>query len=175
MNMQWTETMRKLGSLLFVLMWMPFTCIFVGMAAEYGEWGRELVARFPALLTPSEDGLSTLSSVSMLVTFGTMFLAMGLVFGAPLLAGIANRRLQRSGTQAHATIKSAAQTGTYINENPVVRFELEVFPATGGTFDAATEMLVQQVEIPQFQPGNQVAVRYDPVTLEVAISTEPLP
>jgi hypothetical protein len=175
MNMRWTETMRKLGSLLFVLMWVPFTCIFAGMATEYGDWGRELVARFPALLTPSEDGLSTLSSVSMLVTFGTMFLAMGLVFGAPLLAGIANRRLQRRGTRAHATIKSAAQTGTYINENPVVRFELEVFPATGGAFDAATEMLVQQVEIPQFQPGNQVAVRYDPVTLEVAISREPLP
>jgi hypothetical protein len=36
-------------------------------------------------------------------------------------------------------------------------------------------MLVQQVEIPQFQPGNEVAVRYDPVTLEVAISRETLP
>ena len=175
MNMRTIERMRKLGTLVFVFMWVPFTCIFAGMATEYGDWGRQLAARFPSLLMPRPSGLSLLSAVSMAVTFGAMFIAMGLTFGAPLLAGIANRRLQRSGTLARATIKAAAQTGTYINENPVVRFELEVQPATGGAFDAETEMLVQQVEIPQFQPGNEVAVRYDPVTLEVAISREPLP
>lgn len=175
MNMRRIEWMRKLGSLVFVLMWAPFTCIFAGMVAEYGEWGRQLAARFPYLLMPSQDGLSTLSLAAMIVTFGAMFVSMGLTFGAPLLAGLANRRLRRRGTLARARIKGAAQTGTYINQNPVVRFELEVFPVTGGPFDAATEMLVPQVEIPQFQPGKEVAVRYDEETLEVAISREPLP
>lgn len=175
MNMRTVERMRRLGWVLFAAMWVPFTCVFCGMAAEYGAWGRALANRFPYLLAPNPDGFSTLSGIAFVVTFGAMFVSIGLLIGAPLLAGIANRRLARSGTLARARIKSAAQTGTYINDNPVVRFELEVQPATGGPFDAEAEMLVQQIEIPQFQPGMQVAVRYDPVTLEVAISREPVP
>ncbi len=175
MNMRTVERMRRLGWIVFAAMWVPFTCVFAGMVAEFGGWGRQLAASFPLLLAPNADGFSTLSGVAFVMTFGAMFVSMGLLLGAPLLAAIANRRLACGGTLARATIKSAAQTGTYINDNPVVRFELEVQPVTGGPFDAEAELLVQLIEIPKFQPGKEVAVRYDPVTLEVAISREPLP
>jgi hypothetical protein len=89
-----------------------------------------------------------------------------------LLAWYQNRRLMNSGSHATARILTATQTGTYINENPVVHFTLEVRPASGQPFDAEAEQLVNQMQIPRFQPGEHVQVRYDPDTLEVTISDE---
>lgn len=174
--MERIRRMRKLGSLLFVLMWLPFTCIFVGMAGEMGGVGADFadaVSEFiPGLLEIQPSGASTLTMVSFILTFGVMLAAMALIFGAPLLAGLQNRKILRSGRAAPARILSVTQTGTYINQNPVVRFTLEVQPADGMPFEAEAERLVYQTQIPQFQPGSAVPVRYDPETLEVAISDE---
>ena len=120
-------------------------------------------------------GLSILSGVSMFVTFGMMFAAMALIFGAPLLAGLENRKLRSTGSLARAKVLSANQTGTYINENPVVHFTLEVQPDGEPPFQADAERLVPMVRLAALQPGSEVAVRYDPQTLETAISDEALP
>lgn len=158
---------------MFMLLWLPFACIFVGMASQMGRLGVQLAAwvdRFlPGLFTPGSSGLSLLSSVSLTVTIVMSALAMLLIFGSSAVAGLQNRRLLQNGRQASATIVSATATGTYINNNPMVRFMLEVQPPDRSPFHAEAERLVQQMQIPTLQPGASVQVRYDPDTQEVAI------
>lgn len=165
--------MRRYGWLAFGLMWIPFTCIFAGMASEFGYIGRNMAevvdGFFPGLMTAGGDDLSLFSMVSMVVMFGMMFVAMGLLIGSSVVAGLGNRRLLKSGKPAQAKIVSANQTGTYINDNPEVHFVLEVQPEGERPFSAEAQRVVPQIEIPQLQPGSLVNVRYDPRTLEVAI------
>jgi hypothetical protein len=68
----------------------------------------------------------------------------------------------QTGHSAKAKILDANQTGTYINEQPQVRFVLEVTPASGAPFQSQAIMTVPQIKVPQVQPGNTVDVRYDP-------------
>jgi hypothetical protein len=71
--------------------------------------------------------------------------------------------LQREGTPAQATILSIEHTGTSINEQPVVRLEVKVQPPDGPAYEATIKrLLISDLEIPQYQPGNVIAVRYDP-------------
>jgi hypothetical protein len=171
--MKLVESMRRVGSLMFLFMWIPFTCIFVGMAGEMGSFGRSLAAwidRFlPGLLAINNSGTSTLSDISTTITIAMSVLSMLLIFGSPALAAILNRRLIKNGRQATAKIVSLEQTGTYINNNPVVRFVLEVDRPDGRPFHAEAERLVPLVQIGSLQPGASVQVRYDPDSLEVAI------
>jgi hypothetical protein len=74
----------------------------------------------------------------------------------------ANRRLLSTGQVAKAKILQANQTGTYINEQPQVRFLLEVTPTGGVPFQSQATMTIPQIKIPQVQPGSTVDVRYDP-------------
>src|SRR3989304_597643 len=39
MNMNTVAILRRVGTLLFILMWIPFVCVFVGMAQEFGSAG----------------------------------------------------------------------------------------------------------------------------------------
>jgi hypothetical protein len=61
-------------------------------------------------------------------------------------------------------------TGTTINQDPLVRMVLEVHPPGGAPFQAETERLVSRLQIPQIQPGMVVEVKYDPATNAVALA-----
>ena len=158
-------------------MWVPFTCVFVGMAPEMGGIGRHfagwLERIIPGLFDLQSWGLSMLTTISLVLTFGFMFAAMAFLFGTPILAGFRNRRVLRTGRTGEGRIVSVAQTGMYVNNNPVVRITLEVTPSDGRPFEAETEKLISLTQIPQFQPGALVPVRYDPDTQEVAIGEAP--
>jgi hypothetical protein len=81
----------------------------------------------------------------------------------PLFTGAAKRKkLIASGVSARAVITSLDQTGTYINEQPKCRIGLRVEPEQGPPFDTAAVQVVMLTQIPQFQPGQVVTVRYDP-------------
>jgi len=168
---------RRVGWLLFAFMWIPFTCVFVGMAPEFGGIGgsfaRWVDGIIPGLFDPQPWGAGWLTTISFVLTFALMFAAMAFLFGTPLLAGIRNRRVLRSGRSGEGRVVSVAQTGTYINNNPVVRITLEVTPSDGRPFQAETEKLINQIQIPQYQPGAVLPVRYDPDTQEVAIGESP--
>ena len=97
-----------------------------------------------------------------------MLAAMALIFGAPLIGGLLNRKVIRIGKAATARILSMNDTGTYVNRNPLMRFTLEVQPEDGGPFQAETEKVIRQFA--QLSVGSMVNVRYDPETLETAIS-----
>ena len=174
MNMNLIGILRKAGTLLFIFMWAPFIFIFVGMAQEFGSTGIRFAAfvnrYFPGLLTARGGDMSLLTSVSMILTFGLMFAAMALMFGAPLLGGLLNRKVLRSGRTATACIVSMNDTGTYINRLPLVHFTLEVQREDGSPFQAETEKIVGMSQLARLQPGATVSVRYDPDTLETVIS-----
>jgi Na+-translocating ferredoxin:NAD+ oxidoreductase RnfE subunit len=155
-------------------MWIPFACIFIGMAQEFGSAGvsfaRFVDGFFPGLLTARGSNMSLLTSISMFATFGMMFAAMALLFGAPILGMVVNRKILRNGKTATARIVSVNDTGTYINNQPLVHITMEVQREDGSPFQAETERILGYSQLARFQAGATVNVRYDPDTLETAIS-----
>ncbi|HRN51604.1 MAG TPA: hypothetical protein PLC52_08720 [Anaerolineales bacterium] len=155
-------------------MWIPFVCVFAGMASEmFGEPGRQFAnwvnGFVPGLMDVGSSGLSLLSNVAVITSFVLMVLAMLLLVAGPILVSSINTRLQATGTAATATVVSLSQTGTYINRNPMVRIVLEVHPPNGSPFHTEAERLTTLVDLPRLQPGASVSVRYDPETLDAAI------
>jgi hypothetical protein len=62
-------------------------------------------------------------------------------------------------------VTSINQTGTFLNHMPQCQIGVRVEPAFGASFDAVVLTVVQLVQIPQYQPGAVVTVRYDPQDL----------
>ncbi len=171
--MQRIKLLQKLGVWTFALMWIPFLCIFVGVIGEDGGWGADF-ARWvdqllPGLLMGSGSDLSILATVSLTLTLGMAALSMLLIFGTPFLSGRLNKRILQTGKTATAEILSVENTGTYINNAPVVRFGLEVRPQGETPFTSETERLLSFARLSALQPGTVISVRYDPDTLDVAM------
>ncbi len=72
------------------------------------------------------------------------------------------RELQQTGQPAKATILRIWDSGTTVNDDPVVWLEVEVHPDNGAAFQAKTKCLISRLDVPQFQPGCTIPVRYDP-------------
>jgi hypothetical protein len=53
-------------------------------------------------------------------------------------------------------------TGTTINDDPVVEFVLDVTPPDGERYKARTKALVSRLDVASVQPGRIVPVKYDP-------------
>jgi hypothetical protein len=71
--------------------------------------------------------------------------------------------LQRVGIPAQAAILSIGETGLTVNDNPVITLQVEVRPADRAAYEATIKrLLVSRLEIPQFQPGRVIPVRFDP-------------
>jgi hypothetical protein len=66
------------------------------------------------------------------------------------------------GQPATATIMRLIDTGTTINQDPVVEFVLEVHSQAGEDYEAHSKALVSRLDIPQVQPGRIVPVKVDP-------------
>lgn len=157
--MDWPKIMRRVGWWCFAFMWIPFAGIFIGMigfpSGSY-SWGE-----LPPLTRYS------------LIAVGVFFVATFLfLFGAPVVSGLTNRAIKKTGIPAQAEILQIWDTGTTINENPVVRMRLEVRPSDGPAFVAEEEKLISRLKIPAIQPGAIIQVRYDPESLDVAMVDE---
>lgn len=71
--------------------------------------------------------------------------------------------LQRVGVPAQAEILSIRESGLTINHDPVITLDVEVRPTDRPPYKATIKrLLVSRLEIPQFQPGNVIPVRFDP-------------
>lgn len=153
------RNLRKTGWIVFGLMWIPFIGIFVGMIqlpeGSY-EWIElPLITRTSMILTGILAGLSAL-----------------LLVGGPIVSGLRNRAVRSEGLPAQAKILKIWDTGTTINENPLVGMLLEVHPPGGAVFQAETEQLISRLQIPVIQPGMELEVKYDPHTQAVALVME---
>lgn len=71
-------------------------------------------------------------------------------------------RVLRTGTKATATVLRLSETGTYINNQPMVNIALHVQPPDRAPFEASIQQVLSQLEIPRVQPGQKVAVGIDP-------------
>ncbi len=82
-----------------------------------------------------------------------------------------NRELLTRGESAQATIINLWDTGTSVNDNPLVGLLLEVRPASRPPYQVKTSLLISRLQIPQYQPGRVLVVKVDPTNLEkVAIA-----
>jgi hypothetical protein len=75
----------------------------------------------------------------------------------------ASRELQRTGVAAEAEILSLWDTGITVNQDPVIGLKVRVRPRDGAAYEATIEKsLVSRLDVPQFQPGRTIPVRFDP-------------
>lgn len=71
--------------------------------------------------------------------------------------------LQRIGTPAQAEILSIGESGLTVNDDPVITLDVEVRPTDRPPYRATIKrLLVSRLEVPQFQPGRIIPVRFDP-------------
>lgn len=66
------------------------------------------------------------------------------------------------GKPAQARILRLIDTGTSINDDPVVEFVLEIDPGSADAYTAHSRGLVSRLELPSWQAGSMVPVRIDP-------------
>ena len=66
------------------------------------------------------------------------------------------------GTPATGRVLRLIDTGTTINDDPVVEFVLEVTPPDGKSYEAHTKALISRLDIPAVQPGRVFPVKFDP-------------
>lgn len=80
------------------------------------------------------------------------------------MSGVSDAKsLQATGTAAQATILEIWDTGITVNEDPVIGMAVQVYPDTGESWQAKIEKsLISRLDVPRFQPGEIIPVRYDP-------------
>ena len=82
---------------------------------------------------------------------------------ADRMSGVSDaKELQKTGEPAEATILQIWDTGMTVNDDPVIRFLLEVHPAGKPAYQAETKIRISRIAISRFQPGAVVPVRIDP-------------
>ena len=105
--------------------------------------------------------------VVLTIAFGAgaafFFIASGIV------GGMSNILIEAKGQDAEAEILTIKDTGTRINDDPVVAFSLRVRPPTHPVFVGHARRTISIVELPQYQPGKIVKVKYIPGKEQVAI------
>ena len=75
--------------------------------------------------------------------------------------------LREHGVVANATILRIWDTGWTVNNDPVVGMRLAVRPPDRAAFESTiNRYIVPRLEVPQFQPGKTIRVRFDPDDLK---------
>jgi len=68
--------------------------------------------------------------------------------------------IAQSGMDATAEVLSIQDTGTMINNNPVVVLQLKVQPAMGVEFNTTAQTMVSKIAIPRV--GDKIKIKYNP-------------
>jgi hypothetical protein len=94
----------------------------------------------------------------------TLFLLSGCVMGVidHMTGEDEAKAIRRTGTAATARVLQIFDTGMTLNNDPVVRFRLQVYPDGEEPFEAETKAVIGRLDIPRIQPGAQLQVKYDP-------------
>jgi hypothetical protein len=79
------------------------------------------------------------------------------------------KQIVKNGQDAEAKILVLHDTGTRINDDPVVKISLEVLPQNLPSFVREVKQTVSVLHLPILQPGKLVRVKYIPGTEKVAI------
>jgi hypothetical protein len=156
--MKLAKMMKKLGWLCFGLLFVSICVLAVLAFGVFRLSGEYAWSELPVPVR------------YLLLVIGFFVLAStGLQVGASIVRGLANRAVLAEGKSATAEIVQVRDTGESINDNPVVDVLLEVRPPDRSPFQAEAQLIVSRLQIPQFQPGAFVQVKYDPDSHAVAI------
>lgn len=85
----------------------------------------------------------------------------------------------KNGITAEAEVLNVRDTGTTINDDPLVALQLEVRPSMAAAFQVEYKTLVSRLEVSQYRPGCKAVVLYDPanpkrmVLKSIDLSTTP--
>ena len=91
-----------------------------------------------------------------------LFLATGCSMIARMSGVADTKTLQETGVAAEAVILRIWDTGITLNDDPVIGMDVEVRPTDGEPWNATIpKSLISRLDIPRFQPGQTVHVRYD--------------
>ena len=148
--MKLAKFLNRLTVVCFLLMWIPFAMMMIN------------IGDMPAAESPFTNPWMVATSVLFVATF--------VFFFASLIVGwLSNKLILASGQDAQAKILAIADTGTRINDNPVIEFSLQVQPAYHPAFIAQAQQTVSLINLWSFQPGSIVHVKFVPGTDKVAI------
>jgi len=106
-------------------------------------------------------------SFGVLIRRGAALAALvGTLACTSIIDGFSGRResceILRIGKPATGQVLRLLDTGTTINDNPVVEFVLRVMPPAGEPYEARTKALISRLDIPAIQPGRVLPVKFDP-------------
>ncbi|MFN8394894.1 MAG: hypothetical protein U0176_09515 [Bacteroidia bacterium] len=90
---------------------------------------------------------------------GTVFSIIYISIFAPM---VRNRRILRIGEPGTARVLRMFETGVTVNNNPMVKLELEVTPQRGATYTTMTRVIVSRLNPMMYGPGSVLSVKIDP-------------
>lgn len=146
--MVWEQRVRRISWIFFFLMWIPLVFVIYAAVTETEEPPVEALVLF----------------------FGLMVLFAILLIGSFGIGSLEKDRIRGSGIPAKATVLTVSDTGTMVNNQPLLKIGLEVQPPYDSRFVATVEYIVPYSFLPQVQPGNTLQVFYLEDTKEVAIA-----
>ena len=101
--------------------------------------------------------------------FGSMVGASVFHISAVLFGKRLFNQLVKHGQDAEAKVLALADTGTRINDDPLVKITLEVQPPNQPSFRTEVKQTVSVISLPLLQPGKFVRVKYIPGTEKIAV------
>ena len=113
-----------------------------------------------------------LSWIESLLGFGLPAVLIGAFLFRMLRGGARNRRLQRDGIRSDATIVSMEKTGVAVNDEPEIKFTLEIEIA-GNIVTSIATRIGDAIGPTPVHPGDTVTVRYDRTDPTVCVIIAP--
>jgi hypothetical protein len=113
----------------------------------------------PGWWLPTALAIGILTVILSTVAMGLSTAAGSVLRPAPSDDAIATA--EREGRLHLARVADISSTGTRINDNPVAELQLVVASSSRSPYSTRTRALIDQVRLPQFQPGNVVVVLQD--------------
>lgn len=157
-----------LGTVLFVVALVPDPlgkaiadplCAGRLVVIDQGDNSFELVCRGDGSDT-SFTGIFIIGSVAAFLG-GTLLIVFAVV-GRIRAMNQAQRRLMAEGLPAQARVLAVTQSSMTVNNQPVIKFRLEVQPPGGLPFEGEQSSIVPLVNLGRVVPGMTVPVRIDP-------------
>jgi hypothetical protein len=120
------------------------------------DWAR-------ALTSPNfVKKMASPNKLGLVLGFGVPLLVGMFIFGAMIFEDMDQERITAEGVPGTARILSYEKTGVHFNNKPQLRFQLEVTPTQGNSFELEKKVVVEPMEAPRLQVGTIRKVRYVP-------------
>lgn len=146
--MVWEKMVRRFSWVCFFLMWIALGFMIVAALTDEDE---------PPV-------------AAMILFFSLCLLFAILQFGSFTIGRFEKENIKKKGIPATAVILSVAETGTRLNDQPLLKIELEVQPPYGSRFMTTVEYVLSYSDMSELEPGKKIPVYYIDGTTDVALA-----